>query len=113
MASEDSISSGRKFPADSRGDIRMPAQRNGRSCHTDAEAMLDGSVAQYALKDRPCQNPPTAYAFDSEWPMRGKHMNFSKLYMELPTRRSKVNIEFHIDSTSARPPISTGHEMHQ
>ncbi len=113
MASEDSISSGRKSPADSRGDIRMPAQRNGRSCHTDAEAMLDDSVAQYALKDRPCQNPPTACAFDAVSPMRMKHLNFSKLYSELPTRRSRVNIEFHIDSTSPRPPISTGHEMHQ
>lgn len=113
MASEDSISSGRKSPADSRGDIRMPAQRNGRSCHTDAEAMFGGLAGQYALKDRPCQNPPTAYAFDPAWPMRVKHMNFSKLYSELPTHRSRVNIEFHIDSTSARPPISTGYEMHR
>lgn len=57
MASEDPISSGRKSPADSRGDIRMPAQRNGRRCHTGAEAMLDGSVAQYALKRPPLPEP--------------------------------------------------------
>ena len=113
MASEDSISSGRRSPADSRSDIRMPAQRNGRSCHTDAEAMFDGSAGQYALKDRPCQNPPPAYAVDPAWPMRASHVNFSKLYSELPTRRSRVNIEFHIDSTSARPPILTGYEMHR
>ncbi|MBW9072370.1 hypothetical protein [Agrobacterium deltaense] len=113
MASEDSISSGRKSPADSRGDIRMPAQRNGRGCHTYAGSMFGGLAAQYALKDRPSQNPRAACALDPTSPMRVKHMNFSKLYSELPTRRSWANIEFHIDSTSARPPISTGHEMHQ
>ncbi|MFJ1310017.1 hypothetical protein [Agrobacterium sp. P15N1-A] len=113
MASEDSISSGRKSPADSRGDIRMPAQRNGRSCHAGAEAMFGGSAAQYALKDRPCQNPPTACAFYPASPMRVNHLNFSKLYSELSAHRFEANNEFRIDSTINRLPISMGHEMHQ
>lgn len=113
MASEDSISSGRKSPADSRGDIRMPAQRNGRSCHTRAEAMFDGSLGQYALKDRPFPNRPAACASNPTSPMRATHMNFSKLYSELSARRFKANIEFPVDSMINRPPILTGYEMHQ
>ncbi|WP_244559849.1 MULTISPECIES: hypothetical protein [unclassified Agrobacterium] len=113
MASKDSISGSSRSPADVRGDIQMPAQRKGSGCHAAAKAAFDGSPGQYALKAHPFQNRPAAGAFDPTSPIRASHTNFSKLYSELPAYRVKVNIEFHIDSTSARPPISTGYEMHQ
>jgi hypothetical protein len=113
MASEDSISGSRKSPADGRGDIQMPAQRKGSSCHAGAKAVFEGSLGQYALKAHPFRNLPAAGAFDPKSPIRAPHTNFPKLYSELPTHRFEVDIEFHIDSMSARPPISTGYEMHQ
>ncbi|MEW9525803.1 hypothetical protein MRBLRH8O_003657 [Agrobacterium radiobacter] len=113
MASEDSISGSRKSPADGRGDIQMPAQRKGSSRHAGVKAVFEGSLGQYALKAHPFRNRPAAGAFDPKSPIRAPHTNFPKLYSELPTHRFEVDIEFHIDSMSARPPISTGYEMHQ
>ncbi|WP_246669675.1 hypothetical protein [Agrobacterium sp. B1(2019)] len=113
MASEDSISGSSRSPADGRGDIQMPAQRKGSGCHAAVKAVFDGAPRQYALKAHPFQNRPAAGAPDPTSPIRASHVNFSKLYSELPACHFKSNIEFNVDSTSARPPISTEHEMHQ
>lgn len=113
MASDDSISGSRKSPANSRGDIQMLAQRKGSACHVEAKAVFDRSREQYAPTDRPFPNLPAADALDSTSQRSADHRDFSKLYSELPAHRRKVNIEFHIDSMSVQPPISTGYEMHR
>ncbi|UYZ09939.1 hypothetical protein CFBP5507_20065 [Agrobacterium salinitolerans] len=113
MASEDSISGNSRSPADGRGDTQMPAQRKGSGCHAEVEAVFDGAARQYALKAHPFQNQP-AQARSTQRRRYARPMRFfSKLYSELPAYRFKANIQLHVDSTSARPPISPGHEMHQ